>query len=159
MGMTANLLKVSKGKIVELQSDPSLVGSLVMDTIQGNVEASDFLDLYKSWNALDVLLNDGESGAEADAVMGGTPVGEDLGFGPARMLDDVEVARVSSALTSITTGEFEKRFDVEKMHDVYAFHPEDAEDEWPVISELFEELKKFYASAAEQSCGMLLYLV
>ena len=36
MGMTANLLKVSKEKLAEVQSDPSLIGALMMDTIQGN---------------------------------------------------------------------------------------------------------------------------
>jgi len=159
MGMTANLVRVSKEKLAEMQADPSLVGALVMDVIQGRVDAASRLDLYKSWNALDVLLNDGECGAEADAVMGGTAIGEDLGFGPARMLDDHEVTKVSDALANITRSDFEKRFDVEKMQDIYAFHAEDAEDEWPVLSELFDEMKTFYATAAEQSCGMILYLV
>ncbi|MDB4766922.1 YfbM family protein [bacterium] len=159
MSMTANLLKVSEEKLAELQSDPALVSALVMDVIEGNVAADDCLDLYKSWNALDVLLNDGEPGAEADAVLGGTTIGEDLGYGPARMLDQNEVAQISTALAKVTQSEFESRFDVGKMEDVYSFHPEDAEDEWPIISDLFEELQKFYATASDQSYGMILYIV
>ncbi len=91
--------------------------------------------------------------------MGGTPIGEDLGYGPARVLDEQEVAKISMGVANITKSDFESRFDVDKMQDVYSFHPEDAEDEWPVSSDLFEEMKKFYASAAEQTCGMILYLV
>ena len=159
MSMTANLLKVSKEKLAQLQLDPSLVNALVMDVIQGNVAEGDCLDLYKSWNALDVLLNDGEPGPEADAVLGGTQIGEDVGYGPARMLDHNEVAQISTALKKIAKRDFESRFDVKKMEDVYSFHAEDADDEWPVISDLFEEMQKFYETAAEQSCGMILYLV
>ena len=159
MSMTGNLLKISKEKLAELQSDPSLVSKLVLSAIQEELEEDDCLYLYKSWNALHVLLNDGEPGAEADAVMGGTPIGEDQGYGPARLLNDQEVSEISAALANISKSDFESRFDVSKMTDVYSFHLEDAEDEWPIISDYFEELKLFYASAAEQSHGLLLYLV
>ena len=159
MSMTANLLKISKQKLAEVQSDPSLINAMVMDVIEENVDADEYLDLYKSWNAIHVLLEDGEPGAESNAVMGGTPVGEDLGYGPARLLDDQEVAKISADLAKVSQSDFEGRFDVDKMKDVYSFHAEDADEEWSMISDLFKELKKFYAAAAEQSCGMISYLV
>lgn len=159
MGMTANIVKLPSDKLAEIQSDPSLVGQIVMDSIQGNLDAEDCLDLYKSWNALHVLLADEGFGAAADAVMGGTPVGDDLGYGPARMLTENQVSEISNALNKIETVEFQKHFHVEKMTDVYAFHPDDADEEWETLTELFEELKTFYAATSEQSNGMLLYLV
>ncbi|MEL7499151.1 MAG: YfbM family protein [Planctomycetota bacterium] len=157
--MTANLIKVSRETLANVQSDPTLIETLVMDTIQGTADPGDGLDLYKSWNAMHVLLNDGACGAESDAIMGGTPIGEDLGFGPARFLNDREVADISAALSRISTSDFESRFDVAKMKDVYAFHQENADDEWPILSKLFAETKTFYASAAQATNGVILFLI
>lgn len=159
MSMTANLVKVSIEQLAEVRSDPSQVGPLVMDVIHGNMAGDSILDLYKSWNALHVLLNDGEPGAEANAVMGGQPIGEDLGYGPARILNEDEVASIAAGLAKISQSEFESRFDVGKMEDVYSFHADEAEQEWQVLADLFGELKTFYATAAEQSSGMILFLV
>jgi hypothetical protein len=122
------------------------------------------LDVAKTWHALHFLLcgsTDAAPGPLGSAVLGGTAIGPDLGYGPARYLEPPEVKAVAGALASLTTPEFVARFDPVAMDEqkVYPGHwlVDGEEKDW--LSDAFRQLQAFYDAAAQGGCAVLLYLV
>lgn len=72
------------------------------------------VSLDKLWHAVHYTLT-GTAGASASplgaAVLGGTNIGPDIGYGPARYLEPDEVASVAAALRAVPPEDFASRFD------------------------------------------------
>lgn len=153
MGMTMKLGQVTPGEVM----DPDSID--LMDMVMGGREC---LDLYKSWQSLHFLFTGemwGETGVGAKVLMGGTPFGEDMGYGPPRMLRVQEVREVSEFLNQLTDEDLQERFDPEAMAETYAFDSDAEEDEEELLSELVGELREFYANAARQENGVVQMIV
>ncbi|NUR82053.1 MAG: DUF1877 family protein [Terrabacter sp.] len=91
--------------LANLHDDESLAEELVWDEEEEDGEANGpadvssakgrdtiWLDLDKSWHGIHFLLTGtdwsaGDAGAAGGAILGGRPVGEDDGYGPARLLE------------------------------------------------------------------------
>lgn len=120
----------------------------------------DGLRLEKSWHSLHYLLTG--SAQEVDsplgsAILGGTEIGPDLGYGPARFLDPKRVQEVSSALNTISSDDLARRFDLNAMIAAKIYACAD-DEELELAQHYFEHVVKYYAEAAKRGDAMLLYI-
>lgn len=120
------------------------------------------LEIEKAWHGLHFLLCR-DVGVTSDplsqVVMGGEELGEDLGYGPARVLEPAQVASLATALEGLSQAELEKNFAPEAMDEIYpsgwsSSGPEELE--W--LLDAFRDVRDYYVEARERGFGMLLYL-
>jgi hypothetical protein len=126
------------------------------------------LDIEKAWHGLHYLLSgDAEETVPGagEAVLGGVETGPTLGYGPARLLGPERVAKVSSALSSLTREALRARFNPKAMSvaQVYpgGWEGDDGngnEETAQWLLEAFEGVRDFYQAAASRGAGVLLYL-
>ena len=160
MGMIGNFMQISSEQLESLKQDPDSVGDFLFPEDGGMPNCC---DIDKAWQGIHFLLAgnpwQGE-GAIGQVVMGGTELGEDLGFGPARYLTPEQVKQVAQAIEPIDRAELQRRFDPQSMaaNDIYAFHPEDADDDLDYYLTYYDELKQYYVQAATNDRAMLLFL-
>ncbi|GAB2769679.1 YfbM family protein [Terrabacter koreensis] len=134
MGMTVVARTLDEQLLASLHADESLAEELVWDEEEDDeADGSDrpgsepiWLDLDKSWHGIHFLLTGtdwtaGDSGAAGGAILGGRPVGEDNGYGPARLLEPEAVGEVAAALGRVSDADLRARFDAGEMQrlDIY----------------------------------------
>jgi len=110
------------------------------------------ISLEKAWHGVHYLLcGKVEPGTDlaSQAVMGGTEVGEDLGYGPARYFEADEVAAIARELSRPNLeAEMMARWDPARMEQlgIYpaGFQPDDKQ--W--LMDAFRDLRQFYVDAS-----------
>src|SRR5262249_30682076 len=119
MSMICELLAVPESSAQDLIDAPQRIHEL----LQAEGRSDQVLGLEKSWHGLHFALTGSawEGEEPLNFLLCGTPVGEDLGYGPARVLLADEVARVDAALNGVSDAQFAQQFDVAAMQseDVY----------------------------------------
>jgi Domain of unknown function (DUF1877) len=116
------------------------------------------LSLEKSWHSLHYLLTGAVGEAPpplGNAILGGTAIGDDVGYGPARFLTPEQVREVAEALRCFNTKHMAERFDTMPSGEIYA--PPD-EDESEDLQHYFEQLVNYYTDAAARGNAMLLWI-
>ncbi|BBH70295.1 hypothetical protein ACTI_69800 [Actinoplanes sp. OR16] len=154
--------RLSGAALQKLLDDPSAVESI----LYGDLDDDDAempepeLDLDKSWHAVHYLLTGtawslGDTPAGA-AVLGGTEIGEDGGYGPPRYLVPDEVQAIARALSALDERSLRSRFDPAAL-DAAEIYPEgwSSTDIDSVLAH-FRTLREFYRSAATNGEGVLL---
>jgi len=119
------------------------------------------LNLEKSWHVLHYLLTGKAEEAPpplGNAILGGEEIGEDLGYGPARILTPQQVREVAAALASISKDDLRWRFDLKAMM-AARIYPVRDESELELALEYFEHLSRYYGGAAASGNAMLLWVV
>jgi hypothetical protein len=119
------------------------------------------LNLEKSWHVLHYLLTGKAEEAPpplGNAILGGTEIGGDLGYGPARFLTALQVREVAAALASISADDLAKRFNLEAMISAQIYPVRD-EGELELAQDYFQQLSHYYADAAAAGNAMLLYVI
>lgn len=120
------------------------------------------LDIHKSWHGLHWLLcQDARDGPEPlkQAVLGGEEIGEDLGYGPARLVDAATVRAVAAALAAISRDTLQQRFNPKAMAaaQIYAFDAGDAD--WRAdFLDAFDGVKRLFSDAASRGHSVLIWL-
>jgi hypothetical protein len=120
------------------------------------------VSIEKAWHGLHYLLSgraDEAPGILGRAVLGGTELGADRGYGPARYLTPGEVREVAAALSEVTKDKLLERYDAEVMErlEVYPGDWDEPENrEW--LAEAFAEVLAFYSRVAARGNAVLLYL-
>lgn len=120
------------------------------------------VSVEKLWHALHFVLTGDVEPAEGplgNAVLGGTPVGEDLGYGPARLLEPDEVRAVSAALDAIGEAALRARFDPAALAEAEIYPQiweEDADELFDELWGYYAEMADCYRTAAKNGDGMLL---
>jgi len=113
--MICELFSVPADSARQVLDDPSGVH----DLLQSLEEAGAIISLEKSWQGLHFALTGSAWGGEPPLnflAAGGKPVGdEDVGYGPARILDPDQVDVLNSALVDVTEAEFARRFDLAEL--------------------------------------------
>ena len=112
------------------------------------------VDIDKAWHGIHWLLT-GSGGpttaAESDVIFGGEPFGEDLGFGPARLLSIEGVDRVAKILENVDTDSLRERMDPAAMQraEIYPgiWDEDDLLDDY--LLPALQQLRSFYDAAAE----------
>lgn len=139
--------------LAEFAEDPD--GCIDRLTGDGPEDPARRLDLDKAWHAIHWLLTGSirpDESLAAAAIMGGEPVGADLGYGPARLLAAEQVQAVSRVLQDLSATALRFRFDPDAMA-AAGVYPPDIWAEPDVWSEYLapniEALRAFYRDAAE----------
>lgn len=111
------------------------------------------ISLDKAWHGVHYLLcGKLEPGPDlaSQAVMGGTEVGEDLGYGPARYFDATEVDAIARELSRPNLeAEMTARFDPAQMANLGIYPGQfDAGDDRQWLMDAFHKLRQFYVDAS-----------
>jgi CRP-like cAMP-binding protein len=141
----AQILKELAGAGIMLQGGPTEEG----------------LNLEKSWHVLHYLLTGKPEEAPpplGDAILGGTEIGDDLGYGPARFLTAQQVREVAKALAAVSNEDLASHFDLDAMIAARIYPVRDG-TELEMAQHYFEHLTRYYADASTNGNAMLLYLV
>lgn len=147
------------------------------------------VDLGKDWNALEAvlsgdryeMLNDdaiGEIDADDeflehppykpsenaldDVIGAGHPVGEDMGYGPALLLDTERVAAISTSLDQVEPDQFRNLIDWAKLksNEIYSVDWAESDEEFSEsLTETFTELWLFYKGAASRGHAVLFCMI
>ena len=128
----------------------------------GNAQASGkgaSISIEKAWHGVHYLLcGRAEPGADliSQAVMGGTDVGEDLGYGPARYFDAAKVAAIANELTrpNLET-EMMARWDPDQMTNlgIYPAVFEPGDDQW--LMDAFRKVRQFFVDASAANLAVV----
>jgi hypothetical protein len=111
------------------------------------------VSLDKAWHGLHYLLCgalEPAPGPLGQAVFGGTEIGEDQGYGPARYFSLAQVAEIAGALQSPgLEQELHRRFDAPTMTQlgIYPGTWETGDHDW--LIDAFQTLRDFYAAASK----------
>jgi hypothetical protein len=159
MGMYFSIKAIPAGDVQRLLAEPESIASM-----PSHVTNAGSVSLEKAWHGIHYLL----TGSATDGDMplgfllqGGEEVGDDLGYGPARLLRPPEVAELDQALAAITDDQFWIRFDADQMtaEGVYPQIWDEAEsdlrDEYVMY---FHQMKRLISNASAKGCALLLML-
>jgi hypothetical protein len=117
------------------------------------------LDLDKSWHLLHYLFTgsawDGPLPA-ATLLSGGREVGEDLGYGPARVLTPKETKEFAQYLGMQSETQLAKKINMPAMQrlDIYAADQDSADD----LNHYFPQLKSYVSDAASKGQGLVIWM-
>lgn len=159
MGMIYAARALSSVELRELRADPSLVHRLIAEQ---TADPRMSLDLDKAWHGIHVLLTGNHGEVDSDdpldlAILGGTPIGEDVGFGPATLLTPGQVKAVAAALRQVPRQTMLARYDPEAFTAAQVYpaiwDEEDVLDGYLVP--YLEDLLAFYRQAAVRGHAVL----
>jgi hypothetical protein len=128
--------------------------------LPGEVPGEEGLSLEKSWHCLHYLLTGTAEDASpplGNAILGGSRIGDDLGYGPARFLTPELVRQVAEALSKLSAEDLAQRFDIDSMVAANIYGCEE-KDELEIAQYYFGKLVRYYADASRSGNAMLLYL-
>jgi hypothetical protein len=155
MGMIFEARRLSAAEAAAVAADPA-AGTAILE------RTGDVLDLDKAWHGIHFLLTgsawETTSGA-GEAVLGGVPVGDDRGYGPARLVAAEQVRAVAAGLEEFTAETLRTRFDPAGLM-AEAIYPQvwDDEDFAAYLLPNFLALQEFYRAAAERDEAVLLLI-
>lgn len=161
MSMIAQYARVEPAELDEFIENPGVLETYLFDRDKTN----NVLDIDKAWHGIHWLLNldpwDGD-GPRFNAVLGGTELGEDYGYGPARYLSADEVKEVSHELDLIEHDELLGNFDAARMAadevypSVWGEEPDDEALEY--LIDHYKCLVTFFREAANRDQAMLMWI-
>ena len=131
----------------EIVHDPDLVDELL------DSDDPDALDLDKAWHGVHWLLTgsvDLTDDLAAQALLGGEPVGEEVGYGPVRLLDPGRVAALDRLLEGTDVETLRSRVDPAEMDraGVYPGVWDEPDIFDSFLAPALAELRTFYARAS-----------
>ena len=106
------------------------------------------LDLDKRWRLVEQVLRVGVPAHPMDlafTVVGGVNCGEDLGYGPLRVLTPAEVQAASVELRRVSGEILQERLNAASFPEAHS----------PYVAEDISALSDYYCSAAERGYGMV----
>jgi hypothetical protein len=156
MGMVFEARMLSATRAEEVMADPDVLEELVEE----DTPREEFLDLDKAWHGVHWLLTgtlDNASTPAGMAIMGGTEIGEDWGYGPPRLLRPADVRRVADALVELDDDDLRRRFNAGAMTraEVYPLIWDEEEVFEDFLAPSFAMLRDFYSLAASRGDAVL----
>lgn len=138
----------------------------VKEDHQTGADGETVLDLHKSWHLLHYLLtgsSDGGPHPQNMLLLGGREVGEDLGYGPARIVTPEEATAFARALEALDPETLLERLDPDELRELelYSTGFEDEGDEIEMeedVRHYFPMLKSYMAEAAAKRRGVLIWM-
>jgi hypothetical protein len=126
------------------------------------------LDLEKSWHMLHYLVtgHTDASNAPGDALLTGEPLGEDLGYGPARLHDETETREFGRFLETLDLARLQDRVNFQEMTrlGVYSM-PMGGSPDAQYESELRAEVRRYFpllrdyvVKMSQKQDGLLIWL-
>ncbi len=162
MGMAACFAAIDSATSARLRSNPDEIeGYLFPD--DGDGEPANYIDVDKAWHGIHYLLTgsaDAGTPPLSWAILGGSEVGEDLGYGPARILTSEQVKAISDNLPSEDV--FKASYAPEAMEAAQVYPDviwvRDGDEALDYLVENYKVLVEFYRSAASRGDGAVLWL-
>lgn len=148
----------------ELSAVIAMDGDALMEWMEEDHPA---VDVDKAWQGIHAVLTTTAwpEGHELDGlVFGGTPFGDDFGYGPPRYLQPDEVAAIAALVEPISVTDFEARIDLGLLArlDVYPAgweRPDDAALNVAYLRDGYAELREAFQSARAANEAMVISLV
>ena len=120
------------------------------------------LSLEQAWHGVHFLMCETADKAPAplgNAVLGGSEVGPDEGFGPVRFLTPDQVVNVATAITELRAADLRRRWNPGALSDAQVYPGAwDDEDSLEWMINAFTELREFYVHAGENGSAVLIYV-
>lgn len=164
MSMIGNYLRIDQAALQDLLANPARLTAVIYPDDETEEWTARHLDIDKSWHIIHFLLTGEEWEGEpplVNAVLGGVTVSdEDVGYGPARYLSPPEVQELSAALRTFSTEDLLARWNQAAI-DAAAIYPEgwaNSPEDREYIGSYFEQLRSFFAKAAEERQVVLVWL-
>jgi hypothetical protein len=164
MGMVGCLAAIDTKTIQQLQADPEQMDEF-LNPDDGDGELPNSCDLDKAWHCIHFMLCGDPLPSKSVlslAILGGTEIGDDVGYGPARILQPEQVRDVAVALSQIDSAAFKVRYEPERMQkaDVYLADMcvRDGDDAFDYLLDNYMKLVAFYREAAQRGDGAILWL-
>ena len=165
MGMIGKFAAVTPVQLQSLIDGSSQALSFLISEEVDN-KPTEQLDIDKAWQGVHFLLT-GEpysnDSSLAKAIFGGTEVGDDLGFGPARYLTPEEVKEVAAALRDVSKEDLVQRYVPSAFEEANVYPTGIWESESDVafdyLLHAFESMLTFYESIAARGDAVLLCIV
>jgi hypothetical protein len=161
MSMIGNFLQLSSAELETLIADPSSVEAFIYPEGDG---CNNGIDVDKAWHGIHFLLTGDAWGGEpplANVVLGGTEIGDDVGYGPARYLTADEVRAAADALKDIAPDVLRSRYVAMDLseNEIYPEIWDDPDDDAiGYLMSCYQTLRDYYIDASANKNAMLKYL-
>ncbi len=164
MSMIGGYRRITSRQFDDLQAalnnDPDAIGELLFPEEDTDEPFGIDLEIAKTWHGIQFLLD--SHSLPYDIVFGGTEIGEDLGYGPARYLTPPQVKETSAALEDLDKSELQGQFNPVAFEaaDIYpgGWTVEEPEKVFDWLWGKLTAVREFFQEAAQQDDIMLLYL-
>lgn len=177
VGMYGVLCTLSPKRRAQLTGEPDLIEEIIHARHEEPIPG--LLDIGKAWDALSRMLGGPErQSIAADAVLGriGRPFGPELSYGPARLIEPKDVARVAEALPDDPAALVEKCYPALLGTDVHGGYGRDViakgdsafvkkameagqKGEIEELTATLEKVVDLYRKAAKEGHAMLVAIV
>jgi hypothetical protein len=168
MGMIAVFRRIGDADLSRLRDEPELITDYLEEDEppEGFGPFADF-DADKAWHAIHFLLT-GTAWEGAPPlnfiVAGGTEIGDDLGYGPARGLTSAEVRNLSKALEGIPIDSLLRSFDPAALTAAEIYpeiwdRPPEEDDTRGYVAENYDGLRSFILDAATAGEALLISIM
>lgn len=149
MGMIAYFATLGEDDVQRLRDgDESLLEELYEE------EQHEVTDIDKAWHGVHFLLSGEPHGpgerVEGAAIMGGTEVGPDMGYGSGRVHTPSQVQEINVALDALSEDTFCDRFDATELgnNDIYPDIWDEGEEALEYLMFGLQGIKQVFATAA-----------
>ena len=157
-GMRMTVSIVDADKVVTIQRSTALIDKVLSETNTARA-----LTLDKAWAGINFLLNGtnkNATGPKSWVIFGGKEIGNDLGYGRARLLTPSEVKQIAAVLKEETREKLWPRYDPVLMEKSEVY-PEDiwipeGKEAFDYLMEYYEKLRAFYDRAAQSGSGVVM---
>lgn len=126
-------------------------------------DLADPVSIQKAWHGVHFVLagtTDEPTEPPGDAVLGGRPIGEDLGYGPLRIHSAKAVARTSRALSTVDLAKLRTQVTVSDLT-AARIYPEVWDTDAGALDWILDEVvtvREIYARTAAAGNAMLLFI-
>jgi len=161
VGMAAMFKILDATELASIDANPDCVEDLLFPEDAENPFEGQY-DIDKSWHAIHYLITgstEPDGSLAGDAILGGKPVGGDLGYGPARLIAPEQVRKIAEALQDIDLEASYNCVDhsIANNADVYLGF-EFSDNERKHLCRFFDVLRDAYSTAAFRDRAVLAYL-
>jgi len=165
MGMTSFFAAIDPDTLDLLRAEPERLADYLFPDDDEGTELDNALDIDKAWHGIHYLLNGTTEGGDEPyslVILGGQEIGEDLGYGPARLLFPEQVADIAGALREMDADALEARFDPVAMEEAQIYPEQtwtrDGQEALDYLLHYYARLTDFYEAAAARGDGVILWL-
>ncbi len=168
MSMIGEYRRITPGQLYDLQEalrhDPYAVSAFLHPEGRSYDKPDPRLQIGKAWHGIHFLLNaDPWEGTPPlfNIILGGTEIGEELGYGAVRYLNPEQVKEAVSALNAVQETDFRSRYDAtafEAAHIYPSGWVENSQSTEDWLWEAFVSVRAFFADADFFGDVTLLYL-
>jgi hypothetical protein len=152
--------QVTPQLLEECKRNPALIQQLLDEAAAG----AGALNLDKAWNGVHWLLTGNIAPGDTPAsriIYGGTEIGEDIGYGPARYLSPQEVREAASELSKMAQESMIHRYNPQEMDEAGVYPSgwaDDPKESLAWLLESYQRLVPYFLDAAAKGNAMLTFL-